>query len=116
MVATQLTRAEKVSVFTAAVVGIGTGILVTIPLTDFVRARLGLTLGSAGSLNDPIYRPFTEVFWLPWLISWGILLVPGIVLMIPTRTHLAGLAYLVAVGTMAGIIALVAGWLSYAIG
>ncbi|MFW0783153.1 hypothetical protein AAFP35_01410 [Gordonia sp. CPCC 206044] len=110
------TRAGKVQVVTAAIVGFVVGIVIVVPLAHQIRSWLGLPEPTAVPLDGPVDRPFIATYWVPWLLAWAVLLVPGIAFMLPVRSRLAGWAYSLAVGATAGAIALLGAWLDWGLG
>ena len=114
MVAT--TRANKVQVAAAAILGFVVGIFVVIPLAHLTRGWLGLPEPTAVPLDGHVDRPFIATYWVPWLLACALLLVPGIAFMIPVHTRRAGTAYALAVGATAGVIALLGAWINYGLG
>ena len=110
------TRADKVQIVTAAIIGFVVGIFVVIPLAHLTRDWLGLPEPTAVPLDGAVDRPFIATYWVPWLLAWAVLLVPGIAFMIPERTRWAGTAYSLAVGPTAGVIALLGAWINYGLG
>ncbi|NDZ96966.1 hypothetical protein G3I13_17610 [Streptomyces sp. SID6673] len=110
------TRAGKVQVAAAATVGFVVAIFVAIPLAHLTRSRLGLPEPTAAPLDAPVDRPIIATYWVPWLLAWAVLLVPGIAFMLPVRTRRAGWAYSLAVGATAGVIALFGAWIDWGLG
>lgn len=110
------TRAGKVEVVTAALVGCVVGVVIVVPLALLMRTWLGLPEPAAAPLDAPVDRPFIATYWVPWLLAWAVLPVPGLAFMISVRTRRAGWAYSLAVGAAAGAIALVGAWIDYGLG
>ena len=110
------TRADKVQIVTAAIIGFVVGIFVVIPLAHLTRGWLGLPEPTAVPLDGRVDRPFIATYWVPWLLAWAVLLVPGIAFMVPVPTRWAGTAYSLAVGATAGLIALLGAWTDYGLG
>lgn len=111
------TRAGKVQVVTAAIVGVVVGIVVVIPLAYQIRSWLGLPEPIAVPLDGPMMdRPFIATYWVPWLLAWAVLFVPGIAFIIPVRTRRVGWVYSLAVGATAGVNALLGAWIDWGLG
>ena len=109
-------RAGKAQVVAAAIIGFVVGMFVVIPLAHLTRSWLGLPEPTAAPLDAPVDRPLIATYWVPWLLAWAVLLLPGIAVMLPARTRWAGWAYSLAAGVTAGVIALLGAWTDWGLG
>lgn len=79
------TRADKVQVVIAAIISFVVGIFVVTPLAHLTRGWLRLPKPTALPIDGRVDRLFIATYWVPWLLAWAVLLVPGIAFMIPVR-------------------------------
>lgn len=94
-------------------IGVFIAVLVYIPATLYFRRVLGLPVPPSAPPELRDDTRLTPVYWLPWLVSWFILLLPGIPFLVRGKFRLTGICYLLGAGLCGAVVGTFMIWFEY---